>query len=83
MRNEKDSVLFYGDGAFPMYGAISAQLALRSHQVKAVGFLPKNNPMMAMAVEWSNRVNKDLKDKVSVNYLGGPEITALLNRSRL
>ncbi len=45
-------------------------------KLKAVGFLPKNNPMMGGAVMWCDRVNKELKGKVSINYLGGPEITA-------
>ena len=74
---KKTVFCFMAMALFLCMGLISAQLAFAEPiKLKAVGFLPKNNPMMAMAVEWSNRVNKDLKDKVSVNYLGGPEITA-------
>ncbi len=45
-------------------------------KLKAVSFIPKTNALSVMAVEWTNRVNKEFKDKISVNYLGGPEITA-------
>lgn len=42
--------------------------------LKAVCFLPKNDPLSAMTVEWVNRVNHMFPDELKIEYLGGPEI---------
>ncbi len=42
--------------------------------LKAVCFLPKNDPLSAMTVEWVNRVNQMFPDELKIEYLGGPEI---------
>lgn len=42
-------------------------------KMKAVVFLPINNAMAAMAVEWVERMNSELGDQINVS-LGGPEV---------
>ncbi len=42
--------------------------------LRAVGFIPKNHPVMAEANTWVNLINEKLKGELHVNYLGGPEV---------
>jgi TRAP-type transport system periplasmic protein len=42
--------------------------------VRAVGFIPKNHPVMAQANAWVNEINEKLKGKFHINYVGGPEV---------
>lgn len=42
--------------------------------LKAVCFLPKNNPLSVMTVEWANKVNNLFPGEVKIDYLGGPEV---------
>jgi TRAP-type C4-dicarboxylate transport system substrate-binding protein len=42
--------------------------------LKAIGFIPKNDPVLAMANAWVNEVNSKLNGKVRINYVGGPEV---------
>jgi TRAP-type C4-dicarboxylate transport system substrate-binding protein len=42
--------------------------------IKAISFIPKNHPVMAMAREWVKEVNAALKGKLKINYVGGPEV---------
>jgi len=42
--------------------------------VRAVGFIPKNHPVMAEANTWVNLINEKLKGKFHINYVGGPEV---------
>jgi TRAP-type transport system periplasmic protein len=49
--------------------AASAQSTL-----KAIGFIPKNDPVLAMANAWVNEVNSKLSGKLRINYVGGPEV---------
>jgi TRAP-type C4-dicarboxylate transport system substrate-binding protein len=50
-------------------GVAGAQTAL-----KAIGFIPKNDPVLAMTNAWVNEVNSKLSGKVRINYVGGPEV---------
>jgi TRAP-type C4-dicarboxylate transport system substrate-binding protein len=50
-------------------GVAGAQTTL-----KAIGFIPKNDPVLAMANAWVNEVNSKLSGKVRINYVGGPEV---------
>lgn len=49
--------------------------------IRAVGFLPKNHPVMAQAPVWVEQVNNALKGKLNVKYIGGPEIIPSLEQS--
>lgn len=42
--------------------------------LRAIGFLPKNHPVMAQAPVWVEQINAALKGKLNVRYIGGPEI---------
>jgi TRAP-type C4-dicarboxylate transport system substrate-binding protein len=50
-------------------GVAGAQTTL-----KAIGFIPKNDPVLAMANAWVHEVNSKLNGKVRINYVGGPEV---------
>jgi TRAP-type C4-dicarboxylate transport system substrate-binding protein len=49
--------------------AATAQTTLR-----AVGFIPKNDPVLTMANTWVSEVNTKLSGKLRINYLGGSEV---------
>jgi TRAP-type C4-dicarboxylate transport system substrate-binding protein len=42
--------------------------------VRAVGFIPKNHPVLTQANAWVDMMNQELKGKLRVNYVGGPEV---------
>jgi TRAP-type C4-dicarboxylate transport system substrate-binding protein len=42
--------------------------------LRAISFIPKNDPVLAMANAWVSEVNKQLSGKVRINYVGGPEV---------
>lgn len=44
--------------------------------LKAICFLPKTNPMARTTLLWVDRVNKEFKGEIHINYLGGPEVIA-------
>lgn len=48
---------------------LSAQETMR-----AVSFVPKNHPVMTQANAWVGIVNENLKGKLRINYVGGPEV---------
>ena len=50
-------------------GVAGAQTTL-----KAIAFIPKNDPVLAMANSWVKEVNSKLSGKVRINYVGGPEV---------
>jgi TRAP-type transport system periplasmic protein len=50
-------------------GGARAQATLR-----AISFIPKNDPVLAMANAWVAEVNSKLTGKVRINYIGGPEV---------
>ena len=60
------SVVF--TGALALTGAASAQ------NQRAVSFIPKNDPVLAMANVWVNEVNAKLSGQLRINYVGGPEV---------
>lgn len=68
MRKILTGVAAFGLAA-TMTSVASAETTLR-----AIGFIPKNHPVMAMANEWVKQVNEGLKGKLKVNYVGGPEV---------
>lgn len=54
--------------------ALCAAPAQAEESVRAVGFIPKNHPVLAQANVWADTVNQNLKGKLRVNYVGGPEV---------
>lgn len=62
--------------ALAMAAAMSL-LAAPAHAqdtMRAIGFIPKNDPVLAMANAWVNEVNKELGSQIRINYVGGPEV---------
>lgn len=57
---------------------IAATLAISSASaqttLRAVGFIPKNDPVLAMANAWVNEINTKLTGKLRINYVGGSEV---------
>ena len=49
--------------------------------LRAIGFLPKNHPVMAEVQVWVDAVNSALKGEVNVKYIGGPEIIPSLQQA--
>lgn len=49
-------------------------LAQAAETMRAVGFIPKNDPVLAMANAWVNEVNTKLGKDLRINYVGGPEV---------
>ena len=61
-------------GSLVMIGALSAATAAQAQtSLRAISFIPKTNPVLAMANTWVSEVNKQLGGQVHVNYVGGPE----------
>jgi TRAP-type C4-dicarboxylate transport system substrate-binding protein len=54
--------------------ALCAAPAQAEETVRAVGFIPKNHPVLVQANVWVDTVNQSLKDKLRINYVGGPEV---------
>lgn len=57
--------------------ALAALISVSAHAqttLRAVGFIPKNDPVLAMANAWVNEVNTKLAGKLRVNYVGGSEV---------
>jgi TRAP-type C4-dicarboxylate transport system substrate-binding protein len=54
--------------------ALCAAPAQAQETLRAVSFIPKNHPVLAQANAWVDLVNQELKGKLRVNYVGGPEV---------
>lgn len=42
--------------------------------LRAIGFIPKNDPVLAMANAWVSDVNAALTGQLRINFVGGPEV---------
>ena len=42
--------------------------------MRAIGFIPKNDPVLTMANAWVADVNTALAGQLRINYVGGPEV---------
>lgn len=60
--------------------AVAASLLLAAAEahaqdtLRAIGFIPKNDPVLAMANVWVNDVNAALAGQLRINFVGGPEV---------
>lgn len=66
--------LLAGMSAAAAVAVAFAGAAMAETTVRAVGFIPKNHPVMAQANAWVAEINEKLKGKFRVNYVGGPEV---------
>lgn len=62
-----------GVAAFGLAASIGS-VASAETTLRAIGFIPKNHPVMAMARKWVDDVNAAVKGKLKINYVGGPEV---------
>ena len=60
--------------AIALFAATAMTATAAEVTVRAVGFIPKNHPVMAQANAWVNLINEKLKGKFHINYVGGPEV---------
>src|ERR1700737_4018444 len=42
--------------------------------MRTISFIPKNDPVLAMANAWVAEVNSKLGSQLRINYVGGPEV---------
>jgi len=49
--------------------------------LRAISFIPKNDPVMAMANAWVSDVNTKLAGQIRINYVGGPEVITRFQQS--
>lgn len=59
---------------FVLFSGISSSALAKAKTLKAVSFLPKNHQLLAMVHVWVDRINKELKNEVNINWIGGPEV---------
>lgn len=48
--------------------------AIAAETMRAISFIPKNDPVLAMANVWVSEVNAKHGSALRVNYVGGPEV---------
>jgi TRAP-type C4-dicarboxylate transport system substrate-binding protein len=60
--------------------AASTSAAGAQTTLKAISFIPKTNPVLAMANAWVADVNTKLNGQVHINYVGGPEAMGRLQQ---
>jgi len=60
---------------------IAAPVAAKAKTLKAVSFVPKNNPIVAMVHTWVKYVNEECKDAVKIDWVGGPEVIPGLDQA--
>src|SRR5215471_18608145 len=61
-------------GSLVFAGALASTSAVDAQTLRAIGFIPKNDPVLAMANVWVSEVNAKLGGQVRINYVGGPEV---------
>jgi TRAP-type C4-dicarboxylate transport system substrate-binding protein len=49
--------------------------------LRAISFIPKNDPVLAMANAWVSDVNAKLVGQIRINYVGGPEVITRFQQS--
>ena len=54
--------------------ALWAASAHAEESMRAVGFIPKNHPVMAQANVWVKTINEAMPGKIKINFVGGPEV---------
>jgi TRAP-type C4-dicarboxylate transport system substrate-binding protein len=60
--------------AFALAGIVATTAAHGTETLRAIAFIPKNDPVMDMANAWVKEVNDKLGRDVRINFIGGPEI---------
>jgi TRAP-type transport system periplasmic protein len=61
-------------GSLAIAGTLMLGQAAEAQTLRAISFIPKNDPVLAMANAWVSEVNSKLSGQLRVNYVGGPEV---------
>jgi len=61
-------------GSLTLATSLAASVATAQTTLRAVGFIPKNDPVLAMANAWVSEVNSKFSGKLRINYVGGSEV---------
>jgi len=61
-------------GSLVLGGALALTGTAGAQTQRAVSFIPKNDPVLAMANVWISEVNAKLAGQLRINYIGGPEV---------
>ena len=57
-----------------MLALVWPALGSAAETMRAISFIPKNDPVLAMANAWVAEVNAKLGSQLRINYVGGPEV---------
>ncbi len=55
---------------------LQGHVLAKPQTLKAVSFVPKDHPLVAMVHVWVDRVNEQCGDKIKIDWVGGPEVIA-------
>ena len=61
-------------GSVTAAGLLALVTAADAQTLRAISFIPKNDPVLATANAWVNEVNTKLTGQLRINYVGGPEV---------
>jgi TRAP-type transport system periplasmic protein len=61
-------------GPVAAVGMLALATAADAQTLRAISFIPKNDPVLAMANAWVSEVNSKLSGQLRINYVGGPEV---------
>src|SRR5215475_8053003 len=61
-------------GSLAAAAVVALASAANAQTLRAISFIPKNDPVLTMANAWVSEVNKQLSGQVRINYVGGPEV---------
>ena len=57
-------------GSVTAAGLLALVTAADAQTLRAISFIPKNDPVLAMANAWVNEVNTKLTGQLRINYVG-------------
>jgi len=61
-------------GSLAAASIVALTVTGEAQTLRAISFIPKNDPVLAMANVWVKDVNSKLGGKPRINYVGGPEV---------
>jgi TRAP-type transport system periplasmic protein len=61
-------------GSVAVAGLLALGAAADAQTLRAISFIPKNDPVLTMANAWVSEVNSKLSGQLRINYVGGPEV---------
>jgi TRAP-type C4-dicarboxylate transport system substrate-binding protein len=68
-------------GPLAAAGIVTLAATADAQTLRAISFIPKNDPVMAMAAAWVSDVNAKLAGQIRINYVGGPEVITRFQQS--